>query len=214
MAEVAAQLHEVQAAERSQLAVRLHDSVTQTVLAATWEFQNLEKSPRTERVENLLSTALEELRACLVDLSEPSAGDLLDLLKPELDALRRGGVTAYTERFTSPPTALAVPILRIAREALRNVARHAYASNLWISSDAADETYKLEVEDDGVGFEELTIERSVRDGHVGISSSRVVAQAAGGTYEIQHRSPNGTRVVVDLPHYMFSYKEQPGSSES
>lgn len=200
VAEVAAQMHDALALERSQIAVRLHDSVTQTVLAASWESQKLDQSPGSERVIALLESALEELRSCLVDLSEPASGDLLELLRPELEDLEKAGVTTHTERLLRSPTKLEVVFLRIARESLRNVLRHAAAANVWVSSSSTDGSMRLEIEDDGIGFKELAVQRAARDGHVGVASSRQIAAAAGGSYELLHRSPTGTRVVVTLPY--------------
>lgn len=200
VAEVAAQMHDARAAERSQIAVRLHDSVTQTVLAASWESQKLDQTTGSERVIALLGSALEELRSCLIDLSEPTSGDLLELLRPEIEGLTKAGVTTHTEHLLRPPTKLEVVFLRIARESLRNVLRHAAAANVWVSSSFTDSSMRLEIEDDGAGFEELVVQRAARDGHVGVASSRQLARDTGGSYELLHRSPTGTRVVVTLPY--------------
>jgi two-component system NarL family sensor kinase len=88
---------------------------------------------------------------------------------------------------------------RIARELLRNVDRHARASNATMTVDVAGEQVHLTVCDDGVGIDRDTITAARLAGHLGVVSMREAALGAGGSFEMATRPEGGTRVTLMVP---------------
>ncbi len=87
-------------------------------------------------------------------------------------------------------------IYRIAQEALHNTVRHARANNVTIKMVCeGGRILKLEVSDDGVGFET----GGEFPGHLGLRSMRERAQRLGGTLTLESSPGAGTAVRVLIP---------------
>jgi signal transduction histidine kinase len=88
-------------------------------------------------------------------------------------------------------------LLRIAREAVTNAARHSGASSVRVVlSQDARLRLRLRVEDDGTGFDPDDLGHL--SGRFGLISMRERAEALGGTFAIIPRRPRGTAVEVRL----------------
>jgi signal transduction histidine kinase len=98
-------------------------------------------------------------------------------------------------------------ILRMAREALRNVERHARATTvamrlgLSCQGSTDDGLLELRIEDNGVGFDPA----AARPGHYGIVGLREQAQIIGAQLDIESKPDRGTiiRVVLRLSPIVF-----------
>ena len=86
------------------------------------------------------------------------------------------------------------------RELLFNVVKHARARSATISVSREDDTVRVDIEDDGIGFEtsELDTNSSGSIGF-GLFSVRERIQPLGGRLEIHSEPGGGTRVTVVLP---------------
>jgi signal transduction histidine kinase len=86
-------------------------------------------------------------------------------------------------------------LYRIAQEALHNAARHARATRVVIELSQVNSSIRLEVRDDGVGFDSL----ASHPGHFGLNTMRERATELGGTLEIESREKVGTTVRAIVP---------------
>ncbi|KKK74866.1 hypothetical protein LCGC14_2879460, partial [marine sediment metagenome] len=86
------------------------------------------------------------------------------------------------------------------QEALTNVARHAEAENAAISLSFKDGILRVEVEDDGKGFNLWSLLEG-KDGipPLGILGMRERAALLGGQLTIDTKPGRGTRVSVSVP---------------
>jgi signal transduction histidine kinase len=87
-------------------------------------------------------------------------------------------------------------LFRIFQETLTNVARHSAATNVLVTLTPEDDGVRLQVEDDGRGFdlEQVAARRSL-----GILGMRERAEMLGGRFEIRGVEGRGTTVVVKMP---------------
>jgi len=87
-------------------------------------------------------------------------------------------------------------IFRAAQEAMTNVARHAKASRidvvLW--SDATG--FRLDVIDDGIGFDRNALSKA---GSLGLLGVRERCESLGGSLVLEKHSPAGTKLSVCVP---------------
>ncbi|WP_022886607.1 sensor histidine kinase [Glaciibacter superstes] len=84
-------------------------------------------------------------------------------------------------------------VFRMTGEAMRNVARHSWARNIWVRIDADETTLIVRVEDDGVGL-------GGSQPGVGMRSMRERAKNLGGTLTTGLRAGGvGTAVVAHIP---------------
>ena len=192
--------------ERAQVARELHDSVGQTLAAASFqiaavahEIGNHAASARLAGVRELLRTALEEIRNVSRSLHPRVATDLG--LPTALEALgdatqQRSLVDVQVNVDIAGvviPAALSATLYRVAQEALRNVERHADAGRATVSLRARPGYVELEVNDDGRGFDG-PLER--KRGESGLAAMRERLSLAGGELHIDTAGDHGTRVFA------------------
>jgi signal transduction histidine kinase len=192
--------------ERAQVARELHDSVGQTLAAASFqiaavahEIGNHAASARLAGVRELLRTALEEIRNVSRSLHPRVATDLglPTALEALGDATQQRSlvdvhVTVDIAGVVIPP-ALSATLYRVAQEALRNVERHADAGRATVSLRARPGYVELEVNDDGRGFDG-PLER--KRGESGLAAMRERLSLAGGELHIDTAGDHGTRVFA------------------
>jgi signal transduction histidine kinase len=86
-------------------------------------------------------------------------------------------------------------LYRTAQEALRNVIKHAGATEVYVKLDRKDSRVVLEIEDDGVGFDPSTKKK----GHFGMDTMRERIELAGGDFHVMPRPDRGTILSAILP---------------
>ena len=195
--------------ERQRLARDLHDSVSQAVfgiaLATRSAHELLLKDPTLlqeplDYVLRLSEAALAEMRALIFELRPEALAreGLAGALKHHTAALRaRYGITVEESLVAEPVMSFESKqgLYRIAQEALHNAARHARAKRVVIELRQINSDLRLEVSDDGVGFDS----RNSRPGHFGLNTMRERATELGGTLEIDSRAGAGTTVRAVIP---------------
>jgi signal transduction histidine kinase len=95
---------------------------------------------------------------------------------------------------------------RLVQEAFNNVTKHAGASRARLSVSEDADGLRLEVEDDGQGFDPT----AGSDGF-GLVGMRERAELAGGTLEIDSAPGRGTRIRAVLPALHASVEGPPGA---
>ena len=206
MANLAAEVVYAQEKERSQVARDLHDSIGQTLAAASFQVaaaanQETMADVRTQLApaRDLLRDSLEEIRNVSRTL-HPRVADDLGLptaLQGLADLTRqRSLIDVQVEtrlNGAAIPPALSSTFYRIAQEALRNVELHADAGNARILLTTRPGVIELEVSDDGCGM----------DGALGkVQGSPILARMrqrlslAGGELHILSTPDCGVRVVA------------------
>ena len=137
------------ATERSRLARDLHDSVTQSLFAASlkaeairrrWRPTTDEARDNVEDVERLARGALAEMRTLLMEMRPDTLarGLAVDAAGAAGRGRRRRlarDVHRRASRDAQLPQDVSVALFRIAQEALQNVSRHSGASEAWVMLD-------------------------------------------------------------------------------
>ncbi len=193
--------------ERQHLARELHDSVSQALYsivlgthAARKQLSQPERAGAAlEYVQHLSEAALAEMRALIFELRPDilEREGLAAALRKQVEALevRHDLQAEYTEEGEPDVTFTAKQALyRIAQEVIHNITKHADAANVRVNLSQTSERVKLEVQDDGVGFD-------VQDfpGHLGLKSMRERSTSLGGTFDVESAPGQGARVTVEIP---------------
>lgn len=130
--------------------------------------------------------------------------------QPDLDSairaalerfIAQGGVPAefQTHGAGAPfDSEVETQILYIVQEALSNVRKHARAARVKVELWRDREGLRLELADDGVGFEQPPTARQAAGEHIGLSIMGERAARIGGRLEIRSRRGEGTRVALTL----------------
>jgi signal transduction histidine kinase len=206
------QIREVGAQEeRNRLARDLHDSIKQQIFAiqtsaATADTRLLtDPDGAREAIAHVRAAArdsMSEMDALLDQLRLPAIENagLVQALKVQAEALRlRTGATVTFTAGSLPPPGSLPPgahrgLLRIAQEALSNVARHARASRVTMALERKGDALTLTIADNGAGFP-----GDGPAGGMGLSNIRARATDFGGEAHIGSRPGEGTTVFVTLP---------------
>jgi signal transduction histidine kinase len=96
---------------------------------------------------------------------------------------------------------MASHLYRIAQEAVNNAVRHGEADRIRIALAAGDEQIRLQVRDDGSGFDETDTAES--EG-MGVSIMNYRARIIGGTLDISSALGEGTVVTCTLPRRAYA----------
>lgn len=203
---MAARLFSLQEAERRLVARSLHDQAGQSLtairMAASAALAEADPDRRREDLEDILVQA---------DAALAEARRLCTLLRPpQLDALGLGpALRGHAEPLfidddavlelqvaqlpARPGAELEQACFRIAEEALGNARNHAAAATVRLALDAGDGWLRLEVQDDGRGFDP-----AITAGP-GLVTMRERARAVGGSLVVDSAPGKGVRIVARLP---------------
>lgn len=195
---------------RERLMLELHDGAIQSIYAIGLELENarrhIEAAP-TKTAKAMgeaaaeLNLVIQDLRAFITDTPQqaptarhfraelarilPSPGDGVPAFEVDIDEALVGTLTSDQ----------ASHVLRIMREAVSNIMRHAGAKHVRISLQAGDRTARLEIADDGRGFAP-----GVQAGSgLGLHHIRVRGRKLRGRAGIESAPAAGTRVVAEFP---------------
>jgi PAS domain S-box-containing protein len=213
MRRLSARLLTIQEEERHRVARDLHDSVGQKLTGIKFMVEAAVGAPwpnerRTsiERLKSLVPTiqdAVEEVR-CISSALRPSILDDLGLLPTLAWYLREFTKTQpqlkIEQRIMAEesdlPASLRTPIFRILQEATNNLAKHSNASQVVIELMVENNSLRLGIQDNGVGFEPGSLGEENKWGS-GLGSMRERAELSGGYFELISIPGNGTRIQVD-----------------
>lgn len=198
--------------ERERLARELHDSVTQSLYsvnlfanAAALALTAGKQATATGYLHELQETAQEgmrDMRLLIFQLHPPEleTEGLTAVLQARLAAVeaRAGLQTDFrVEGERRLPIAVEAELYWIAQEALNNVLKHARAQHVTVRLHFTANKILLEVGDDGIGFDPLTVGPEGRGG-VGLRSMAERATRLGGTLICDSSVGAGTRVKVEV----------------
>jgi len=195
-------------AERNRLARDLHDAVAQKLFSASLsaetaatlaELDAAAAQAEMRRAGELLSEATAELRALIFELRPPGLDrdGLQETLRKHVEVLRRVERAPVELDITCDgrlPAGLEDGLHRIAQEALQNAIRHAGAGRIDVRLGRHNSLVRLEVRDDGVGFD--PVDGGLRARHLGLTSMEERAAELGARIEISSAPGAGTSVTV------------------
>jgi signal transduction histidine kinase len=200
--------------ERAMLARELHDSTAQSLAGLVYQLVAAERSSRDPALAEQLSAIrgsasgiLEEVRL-LSHTVYPRILDDLGLVSA-LSHLARtmgghGGAAVSVDVTPSGeaaakdiPAELASVLYRVAQEAVGNALRHARATRVTIRLDGSPARLKLQVSDDGVGFDLDEAER--RRPGMGLFTMRERVSLVHGQLEVVTRPGLGTTIGASVP---------------
>lgn len=197
--------------ERGQLSQDLHDNLIQKIYAIGL---NLEESKHLlakdqKAATKSLDRAIGDLNGVIRDVR-----NYIDRIDPgiisqtrlhaELAKLVQDARGALKPQFSLrlDPSAVArlnteeaKQVLFIAREAVSNSLRHSHARTGYVSLRQDHGRLRLEIVDDGVGFDS---QRDKPSGH-GLRNMAARAQKLGARFEITSVPAQGTRIIVEIP---------------
>jgi signal transduction histidine kinase len=206
--------------ERDRIGMDLHDGVIQSIYAVTLHLEDCadrlategdDVKPDIECAIDDLNKVIKDIRSYIFDL-RPQLSHVDDLPKALIqlvEQFRVNNLTKTTLEIESPFRALggeaeAMALFHIAQEALNNAGKHSKASAVAIRLHMTSEGLMLEVEDNGIGFEQPP--EDVSGAHHGLRNMRDRARSVGGALSYASAHGEGTTVRVTLPPRERNYR--------
>jgi two-component system sensor histidine kinase UhpB len=188
--------------ERKRIGRELHDETCQTLAALALAA----RSGRSAEAEALAGRALDGIRGLIHDL-RPAVLDDLGLAAAihwlAERHLESRGIAVRCEVEEPLPRLrpeAETALFRAVQEALVNVSRHARAEAVLIQAASFGDTLRIEIEDDGCGFDPGAVAAPSPDGRgLGLVGMRERLSLVGGSLEIEAAPGRGTRVVLEAP---------------
>lgn len=220
---LASHLQQVSENEKASIARELHDELgailTASKMDVSWVRRHLtsEQSALADKLGRAVKNLDQGVQAKrrIVENLRPStltAFGLVVALRELAEQMQAGA--GWTLELDLPEEDLVLPddagiaLYRIAQESINNALKYASAKTLWVRLRCDAGTARLEIEDDGVGFEA----RDMRPKSHGLAGMRQRMVGLGGSLEIDSRPGEGTRVCAIMRIAPAPREEQAGTS--
>ena len=199
---------EAQEVERRRIARELHDEVGQTLTGLKLALEGHERlsaeqvANRLARARDLAADLLERVHNLSLDLRPAMLDDLglQPALRWLIERYRAQTGVEVAQRFSGLEERLRPEVetaaYRIVQEALTNVARHANAPRATVDCALTGAGLRVEVADEGSGFEIDAIPIGKTSGLAGMEER---ARSTGGRLRLRSQPGRGTAVVAELP---------------
>ena len=212
--EIQRRLAEFRAKERQEIARNIHDGPIQSLVGLLFNVQVAKETlpdPLAQQEFTQIGVSLQntvrELREVISQLRPPS---LLQLglsraLKMFAEDFREKYPEVTLEASISEdrsqiPEDASLALFRICQEGMNNIVRHAQARCVWLRLDVEHGAVRLEVRDDGQGFEmPASLDALTGTGHYGMAGMQERAEALGGSLTVRAAPGAGTTLRVTLP---------------
>ncbi|MDY6839413.1 MAG: PAS domain-containing protein [Thermodesulfobacteriota bacterium] len=210
---LASELSLAEERERRRVATEVHDRINQNLAFVKMKLGKLRASTSSSSVAGIMDEVLklvdETIQNARALVSELGSSILYELgFVPAVEWLtqqaeRQHGIVVDFEDDGQPkPLSEDVRVLlfQAARELLVNIAKHAKARTAKVSITRDGNQVRVDVEDDGVGFDIAEIGPSVdTSGKFGLFSIRMRLEPLGGHTEVDSKPGQRTRVALIAP---------------
>jgi PAS domain S-box-containing protein len=192
--------------ERQRLAEDLHDHIVQAIYALGMRLERVRRKSPAE-LDDELKQIVAGLNEVIRDARQYISGSRMPALttsrfRRELDKIIEASTGDTRFDIAVDPSALESlsdndrqHLLHAAREALSNTIRHAGARNASVTVDQTSDAVRMEIADDGVGFDAS----GRADRRRGLQNMASRARQMGARLDIRSAPDQGTRVTLTLP---------------
>ncbi|HEX9923682.1 MAG TPA: sensor histidine kinase [Anaerolineae bacterium] len=208
--------------ERNRLAREIHDSLghymtvvnVQLEKAIAFRDRNPQEADQAVKdAKHLASEALKDVRRSVGTLRNPpefllsqSLRDLVNNMNTDQFAieLKVEGEEAGFSRQSL------LTLYRAAQEGLTNIQKHAQANQATIRLQLKNHEAQLWIEDNGQGFDPTILEGPKLNGHYGLEGVRERLELIRGSFTLESRPNEGTRLCVTVPKNPLALANVPG----
>jgi signal transduction histidine kinase len=199
--------------ERRRIATDLHDRIGQTLAVAKIKLGELKETnslnnaaKALDEIREFIDQTIKDTRSLTFELSPPVLYELgleaaLAWLAKQIQEKHHIRIRVKDDGQSKPlEDSCRVVLFQATRELLFNVVKHARAQSAAVSIQKDDDTIRIKVEDDGVGFDTAELEASEFGSMgFGLFSIRERLNPLGGSLEIKSEPGAGSRFTIALP---------------
>jgi signal transduction histidine kinase len=213
---LAHQMLSAQEEERKQISRELHDEIAQTLTGINVHLATLNKEAtvntkglkkkitRTQRLVeksvNIVHRFARELRPTVLD----DLGLIPALHSFMKEFTKRTGIHIHFTSFTASrveqlDSARRTVLYRVAQATLTNIAQHAQATRVNVSIRKLPGGIRMEIKDDGKGFQVERVLFAKRHKRLGLLGMRERVEMVGGSFAVESAPGKGTAVRAQIP---------------
>jgi PAS domain S-box-containing protein len=210
---LASELSLTEERERHRLATDLHDHIGQALAVSKIKLGMLQKSATSQEqakplgeVRELIEQMIQDTRSLTFELSTPVLYELGFEAAVEWFARHvrsQHGIMVDVRKDLAPipmDDEIKVLLFRSVRELMINIVKHAQARNARVTIRKEDDGINIEVEDDGVGFNNTQRDPRLKsDSGFGLFSLRERLHYLGGQVHVESEKGRGTRITLMVP---------------
>ncbi len=202
--------------ERKRISRELHDVIAQMLTGINIRLSSLKRTTAAStkglnldisRTQRMVEKSVDRVHQFARELRPAVLDDLG--LAPALHSYlknfaKQAGVHARINAFAGLDKitiAKRTVLYRVAQEALTNVACHAQASRVEVDIQRIKSTVRMEIRDNGKGFDVAQAMNSGKIRHLGLLGMRERVEMVRGKFAIESVSGKGTLVQADIPFY-------------
>jgi PAS domain S-box-containing protein len=203
----------VEERERRRIAAELHDQIGQNLALGKLKVAALEKGATARKlkselsaVRRLLEVSIRDARSLIFDLSPPVLYELGFPAALEWLAERIGEQYGVPVDFEDRAPGMVlegdrqVILFQVVRELLVNMGKHSKAGRAKVILANEEGALKIQVNDDGVGFDaRQMLESRGRAGGYGLFSMSERLRSLGGRLEVRSMPGKGSQIILALP---------------
>ncbi len=197
--------------ERSRLAKDLHDGLGGILSSAKYSFNNMkqqfilseENAKAFERSMSMLDESIAELRRVAHNMMPETLMKLTlnEALQDYCQQLTDTGVLPVTYQSFGMDdlpvdNTVKTTVYRVVQELTNNIIKHAEASKALVQLIAKDSALHITVEDDGKGFDPVSL---TRVSGIGYKNTKSRIDFLKGKLDIQSKKSEGTSVYIEIP---------------
>jgi PAS domain S-box-containing protein len=200
--------------ERRRIATGVHDDIGQKLALAKLELQSMNEmvsapdaSVSLGHACELVDKAMQDARSLSFDLSNPVLYEVgftaaVESLLTEQMMQKSDIKTEFKSKIRKLKLGqdMSIVLFQAVRELLTNVVKHANANKVKVCIDKSDHRVQVIVEDDGDGFDLLKLQSpDKKKGGFGLFNVRERLEYLGGSFDIESKPGQGTRVAMAVP---------------
>ena len=205
----------VQAKERRVIAQDIHDHLGHSLAILRMKIEEVkakaaegsaETGPSLNNSIKLIKEMIQQTRTLIFDLYPVMLDDFGIVRTIEWHVKDYQSKTGLEIKFiqagtpTEPPRAVSIYLLRVIKELLNNVLKHAEADHVIVTVRGSDSVFEVIVGDDGKGFDPESILKSPgKFSGIGIFSVREWVLGIDGKFSIESMLGSGTSVTIEIP---------------
>ena len=211
---LASELSLAEERERRRIAAELHDRIAQNLAVGKIKISELREMVTNNNcrimidvIDSILQQTIRETRSLSFELCPPYLYELgfetaLEWLAERIQKNYNFTIHFECDKELKPMgDDIKVVLFQSTRELLVNIAKHAGARNAWVSVRKDNGNIRINVEDDGIGFDFAEAESRIgrSDGGFGLLSIRERINYLGGHLECESGEGRGTRISLVVP---------------
>lgn len=200
--------------EHRRMAGEIHDTIAQqfasviTNLRAARELESSEPHLTKQHLELAFTAAQQGLKDSRAMLSTMQPDVLLgrslsDVIRAVVDEWSIAPEITISLITEGTPTQLDRTheslLVRALQESLRNISKHAKATEVEVRNTWLEDEVLMDVSDNGIGFDPSTVQAGENGYQLGLATMQSRVESAGGTFALESSPGDGTSITISFP---------------